>query len=202
MFLFNGKQGDRRLAEQLEDLEYKAGHAHGPGGAATYWNQAGDLCLGVGRVIDGLGYFGRAIDTHVQADRFDAAAAVCRKVIRSEPSVVRARCTLTWLALGSGHEADACQHASLYIRAAEHAGRDTLALLQLHRMATIAVTPELRMFFGEALLDLGDGAGADSVFGSIFRERNALAAPVAVPAEERWTKARIAALQDPTRTDW
>jgi hypothetical protein len=202
MFLFNGKQGDRRLVEQLDDLERKAQHAHGPGGAATYWNQAGDLCLGVGRIVDGLGYYGRAIDTHVQADRFDAAAAVCRKVIRTEPSVVRARCTLTWLALGSGHEADARQHAARYVRAAEYAGRDVLALLQLRRMVSIAETDELRMFIGEALLDLGDDTAADHLFGCIFRQRNALEMAVAVATDERWSTARRAALQDPREVGW
>jgi hypothetical protein len=202
MFLFNGKQGDRRLIEQLEDLMQKAEHAHGPGGAATYWNQAGDLCLGVGRISDGLAYYGRAIDTHVQADRFDAAAAVCRKVIRTAPTVVRARCTLTWLALGSGHEADACQHASRYVRAAEWAGRDMLALLQLRRMVSIAETTEFRMFVGEALIDLGDDTAADDLFGVIFRERNALEAPVQVPVDDRWAAARSGALQDPAQVGW
>ncbi|HSJ16297.1 MAG TPA: hypothetical protein VK939_17960 [Longimicrobiales bacterium] len=202
MFLFNGKQGDRRLIEQLEDLQYKAEHAHGPGGAATYWNQAGDLCLGAGRIAEGLNYYGRAIDTHVQADRFDAAAAVCQKVIRTAPTVVRARCTLTWLALGSGHEADARQHASRYVRAAEYARRDVLALLQLRRMVTVSETEELRTFIGEAMIELGDDTAADDLFGVLFRERNALLQPVVIAPEERWNTARQAVLQDPTHPGW
>lgn len=194
---FSGKRVDRRLIDQLDDLERKAETAHGPGGAATYLNQAGDLCLVSGRLADALGYYGKAIDTHVQADRFDAAGAVCRKVLRTSPAVIRARCTLAWLALGSGHEADAREEAQRYLRAAERAGREMVALLQVRRMATIAESEDLRLFLGEVLLDLGDESTADHLFGTVFRERNALERPIAVDPEERWGTARRAALQGP-----
>lgn len=195
--LFTSKRVDRRLIEQLDDLERRAEQAHGPGGAATYLNQAGDLCLGVGRLADALAYYGKAIDTHVQADRFDAAGAVCQKVLRTSPEVIRARCTLAWLALGSGREADARKHAQDYLRLVEFAGRDMVALPQVRRMATIAESEDLRYFLGEVLLDLGDESAADHVFGQIFRERNALERPAVVDPEERWSVARRAALQGP-----
>lgn len=196
MFFSRGRL-DRRLIDQLDDLERKAEHAHGPGGAATYLNQAGDLCLNAGRVADALGYYGKAIDTHVQADRFDAAGAVCRKVIRTHPAVVRARCTLAWLALGSGREADAREHAHHYLSAADHAGREMLALLQVRRMVTIAESEELRLYLGEALIDLGDESTADHLIGRVLRERNALDTPIHIDAEERWGTARRAVLQGP-----
>ena len=194
---FGGKRIERSLGEQLRDLERRAKTAHGPGGAATYLNQAGDLCLAAGQLSDALGYYGRAIDVHVQADRFDAAGAVCRKVIRTEPGVIRARCTLAWLALGSGHEADARDHTQLYLRQAEAAGRELLALAQVRRMAAVAESEDLRFFLGEVLLDLGDGSAADDVFGSILRERNRLDRRAPIDAEERWSTAREAALQGP-----
>lgn len=188
---------DRRLVQQLDDLEHRAEHAHGPGGAATYLNQAGDLCLAAGRASDALHYYGKAIDIHVLADRFEAAGAVCRKVIRTAPQVVRARCTLAWLSLGTGHEADARQHAQQYIGAAELAGKELLALLQVRRMSTIAESPELRMYLGELLIELGDEAAADHLIGRVLSERNALLRPTVVEPDERWSTARRAALQGP-----
>jgi hypothetical protein len=195
--IFSSKRVDRRLIDQLDDLERRAETAHGPGGAATYLNQAGDLCLNAARLGDALVYYGKAIDVHVQADRFDAAGAVCRKVIRTAPAVIRARCTLAWLALGSGHEADARDHTQLYLRMAELAGREMVALLQVRRMATVAESDDLRLFLGEVLLDLGDESAADHLFGRVFRERNALDQPMAVDPDERWSVARRAALQGP-----
>lgn len=195
--IFSGKRVDRKLSDQLHDLERRAESAHGPGGAATYLNQAGDLCLIAGRHREALEYYGRAIDVHVQADRFDAAGAVCRKVIRTEPSVIRARCTLAWLALGSGHEADARDHTQLYLRQAEYSGREMLALMQVRRMAAVAESEDLRFFLGEVLLDLGDESAADDLFGTVFRERNRLRQPLSIDPEERWTVARKAALQGP-----
>src|SRR4051812_22569916 len=111
--MFFGKSKDKNaqdLQAQLEDLERQAQAAHGPGGAATYYNRAGDLLVDAGRVSNALEFYGEAIDTHVKADRFEPAAALCRKVIRLVPAVVRTRCTLTWLALGDGFDGDAAGH--------------------------------------------------------------------------------------------
>lgn len=183
------------IKARLAEFDRNAQSAHGPGGAATFYNQAGDMLVDAGRVTNALEYYGEAIDTHVKADRFEAAAALCRKVIRLVPAVVRTRCTLTWLALGDGFDGDAQSHLSRYVDAAMEAGRTDIVLTQVRRMATIAGTESLRLFLAEMLLTLGDETGADHLFGAVYRERNALDPKRTVGLDERRFAARRAALQ-------
>ena len=194
MFFKRTNKNDE-LKYKLEDLDQRAQNAHGPGGAAVFYNQAGDLLVEAGRMTNALEYYGTAIDTHVHADRFEAAAGLCRKVIRLVPSVVRTRCTLTWLALGDGFDGDAQSHLSRYIEAAKKVGRDDIVLMQLRRMATVAGTESLRIYVAEMLLMMGDETGADHMFGAVYRERNALAPQRRIQADERRFAARRAALQ-------
>lgn len=190
------------LKAKLDELEQNAQHAHGPGGAAIYYNQAGDLLVDAGRVTNALEYFGEAIDTHVKADRFEPAAALCRKVIRLVPAVVRTRCTLTWLALGDGFDSDAQSHLLRYVEAAMDAGRNDIVLTQLRRMSAIAGTDSLRIYLAEMLLMMGDDTGADQMFGAVYRERNALDPRRTIKPDERRFAARRAALQGALYTGW
>jgi hypothetical protein len=201
--LFNKpKRSDDQIQKQLITLDRRAQEAHGPGGAAVFYNQAGDLLVNAGRVTNALEYYGSAIDTHVQADRFEAASALCRKVIRLVPAVVRTRCTLTWLALGDGFDGDAQSHVSRYIDAAVDAGRNDIVLTQLRRMSTVAGAESLRLYLAEMLMMMGDATGADHLFGAVYRERNALAPKRTVKADERRFAARRAALQGALYTGW
>ena len=202
--LFNRSKNNpiRDLQAQLNELEANAQSAHGPGGAATYYNRAGDLLVDAGRVMNALEYYGEAIDTHVKADRFEPAAALCRKVIRLVPAVVRTRCTLTWLALGDGFDGDAQTHVEKYIEAATGAGRTDIVLTQLRRMSTVAGSESLRLYLGDKLLSLGDATGADHLFGAVYRERNKLAPQRTVKPDERRFTARRAALQGALYTGW
>jgi hypothetical protein len=202
--LFNRSKHNpiRDLQAQLNELEANAQAAHGPGGAATYYNRAGDLLVDAGRVMNALEYYGEAIDTHVKADRFEPAAALCSKVIRLVPSVVRTRCTLTWLALGDGFDGDAQTHVEKYIEAATGAGRTDIVLTQLRRMSTVAGSESLRLYLGDKLLSLGDATGADHLFGAVYRERNKLAPQRMVKPDERRFTARRAALQGALYTGW
>jgi hypothetical protein len=186
---------DQDLRMKIYALERNAEKAHGPGGAAVYFNRAGDLLVNAGRVSTALEYYGEAIDTHVQADRFEPASALCQKVIRLVPSVVRTRCTLTWLALADGFDTDVQHHLSLYIAAATAAGRDDIVLTQLRRMSAVAGAEALRMLLAEQLLMLGDAVGADTLFGAVFRERNRIAPPRSIAPDDRRVAARQAALQ-------
>jgi tetratricopeptide (TPR) repeat protein len=192
---------DPKLVDQLEALEWRAERASSVGAAATYLNQAGDLCLEAGRVQDALDYFGRTIDAHLAADRFDAAAGICRKVLRASPDVVRARCTLTWLALAAGMEQDARVEVEEYLAAAERAGAEMVALLQVRRMVNVAESTELRLYLAEVLMALGDQRTADEVIGRVLAERNGLESPLRVDTEERRSLARRAAILGP-RAGW
>jgi hypothetical protein len=202
MFFKSRKQPVDDIRIKLDDLEQQARDAHGPGGAAVYYNRAGDLLVDAGRVSNALEYYGEAIDTHVKADRFDPAAALCRKVIRLVPAVVRTRCTLTWLALGEGFDMDAQNHMSLYVEAATGAGRDDLVMKQIRRMSTIAGSESLRLHLAELLLMMGDETGADHLFGAVYRERNRLDPRRHIPEDERRFAARRAALQGAIFNGW
>lgn len=197
MLFSRSNKPDPKLVDQLEQLEWRAERATSVGAAATYLNQAGDLCIEAGRIQDALDYYGRTIDAHLAADRFDAAAGVCRKVLRASPDVVRARCTLTWIALANGLEQDARTEAEEYLAAAERAGAEMVALLQVRRMVNVAESVELRLYLAEVLMALGDQRTADEVIGRVLSERNGLEPPVRVEAPERRAIARRSAIQGP-----
>ncbi|HUF50712.1 MAG TPA: hypothetical protein VMN60_07765 [Longimicrobiales bacterium] len=191
------RRNARGLYEQLHELEQRAEHAPIPGANAGYMNEAGDLCLTSGDVMRALDYFGLAIDAHVRADRFTAAMALCRKVLRIQPEVVRARCTLAWLSIGNGFEGDACSWIGGYVDAAERVGRERLAVSQLRRMGELATGEQLRMLVGERLLALGDDRTADHIFGIAFGTRNGTIREALSDHQQRWSWARRAALLGP-----
>jgi tetratricopeptide (TPR) repeat protein len=185
------------LEDRLRELEDLAEFATIPGANAVYLNQAGDACIAAGEYERGLQYIGRAIDAHVKADRFVAAMALCKKALRLNPEVVRARCTLAWLSIGNGFEGDACTWVDGYVTAAEHAGREHLAVSQLRRMGEVAAGEELRVVVGERLLALGDELMSDHLLGMAYGERNGTAHPPHPDDEERWSTARRAVLLGP-----
>ena len=190
-------RGGAKLYQQLHDLEQQAENTSYAGGGAVFLNQAGDLCLNSGDLMRAMDYYGLAIDTHVKADRFTAAMALCKKMLRIQPEVVRARCTLAWLSIGNGFEGDACTWIDGYVGAAERAGRERLAVAQLRRMGELAAGEQLRMLVGERLLALGDDRTADHIFGIAFGTRNGTIRTALADHDGRWSAARRAALLGP-----
>ena len=122
------------LDGQLEYLENEAAEAS-QGLRGTPLNTAGDLCHKAGDRARALRYYGRSIDAFLADDQPEAARGVARKIIRVHPEAVRTLCTLTWLDLGSSHQADALVHLQEYVAAAEKAGRQDLAREQIVQMA-------------------------------------------------------------------
>lgn len=185
---------DRRLEAELAMLENKAEEVRVPGADAPFFNAAGDICLGVHDEIRALEYFGKAVDAYLNAERWEAAAAMCRKIMRTEPHAVRPRCTLSWLAIGKGFDADAQTQVTDYAETAYRAGRELLAANQIRRMGEVAVSTTVRMTLAEQLLSLGADRASDHLFGAIFRESNfgRRAAP-----ELNWGLIRKAALMGP-----
>ena len=167
------------MARRVEQLQVAALQCTIPGEAAALYNRAGDVLLSAQDVESALDLYGRAIDDFIEADRFDAAIALCRKVIRTVPAVVRTRCTLTWLSIGAGYTAQAADCVSQYSWVAEQTGRIIQAREHLRHMGMVATDESVRLAVGECLLLLGDDRGADTVFGSLFRERNG--GPLAQP---------------------
>ena len=149
------------LEKQLRSLEQQADIAL-PGFDAQFFNRAGDLCVEAQDRERALGYYGRAIDAYLRAGRYNAAGAVCRKLLRISPGSVRARCTLAWLSIGKGLLGDAQWEVDEYVDAAVAAGQGDLAVRQLRMMADASYDPELRALVADHLHKLGDDT-ADSL---------------------------------------
>lgn len=158
---------------------------------ARLMNRAGDLELAAGHRSEALRYYGRSIDAHMELRQFDAATAICRKVLRLLPDVVRARCTLAWVSLGKGLFDVAEDELREYVKAAESAGQTELAAQQLRLMGQYVNEDEFREVLAGFLDDLGDEDGARMV-----RDR-AEDAEFPTPEEVGWDPVVFAALLTP-----
>lgn len=176
-----------RLRERLE--------ASVPGGPeeALLLNQAADLALAAGDREEALRCYGESIDAHMALGRFDAATAICRKVLRLLPDVVRARCTLAWLCLGKGLLDVAREEIDGYVEAALRVGRGEMAAQHLRLMARYVVDAELRMHLARTLEALGDQEGA-----SQLRQAGSDGLP---PERVGWDPIVFAALLTPDELD-
>jgi hypothetical protein len=173
------------LERVLANMELRALKVAYPDERARIFNLAGDLCFDAGIRERSLAYYGRAIDVYLDSDLVDAAVAVCCKIVRLTPEVVRARCTLAWLALGRGLFEEAKQRITDYANAASTAGQERFAAKHLRLMTDMSENQEILESLAEALLDLGDDTGADRAFGA------ALGHPTPSPdipqdSEQRW----------------
>jgi len=180
---------------ELQTLEEQIRQAV-PGHETSLLNRAGDLCARAGQTKRALSYYGRATNAYLELGRSEAAEAICRKILRLAPGTVRAQCTLAWVAVGRNHLADARDAVHTYVCVAEGAGQDALASKQVRMMADAVSDAGLLEFFGETLLDLGDSAGADEVFGRLYAERNGVLPPPEMDEEDRWGQLLRAALMD------
>ncbi|HSL71568.1 MAG TPA: hypothetical protein VK864_15080 [Longimicrobiales bacterium] len=150
----------------LANMDERAQSIEFPDERARLYNLAGDLCFDASARERALLYYGRAIDEYVGAELFDGAVGVCRKIVRLTPEVVRARCTLAWLALGQGLFDEAQQRIADYALAAANAGQEAVASQHLRLMTDLSQNREVLQSLAEALLDLGDQHGADKAFGA------------------------------------
>lgn len=156
------EEDTRPLDVRLRELEEHA-KTSGAGYEGQHLNRAGDLCAAEGDATRALRYWGAAIDAYLNAARPEAAAAVCRKVIRQEPNVVRARRTLALLAIGQGHLGEALEQADAYVEAAMKANGKDLAVKQLRLMGEATWSERFRRHIAELLERLGDEEGAAHV---------------------------------------
>lgn len=131
--------------------------------AARLYNRAGDLYLAEEESSTALARYGHAIDVYMQAGQYDSAIAVCRKILRLVPNVVRTRCTLAWLCIGKGFLDIAREEVAAYVEAAKRAGHQMLAAQQLRLMARYVGHRDFREFLARHLLELGDRDGAARV---------------------------------------
>jgi tetratricopeptide (TPR) repeat protein len=172
---------------ELKDLETEAAAA-APQRRAQLFNRLGDAYVRTGERGAAVRAFGNAIDGYLENGFYDAAAALCRKLIAYEPSVIRARCTLAFLSLGKDMPEDARRELGHYARAARTAAREDLAIARLRLLAEATDSFEIRSLLGEVLLELGDAEGADRVLGAVHAERSELIAPPMDEQRERWAR--------------
>jgi tetratricopeptide (TPR) repeat protein len=150
-------------SEDLERIEHelkKVGHGYE---AARLLNRAGDLYLVKGDRQAALKRYGDAIDAYLQSGEYDNAMAVCRKIIRVVPEVIRTRRTLAWLCLGKGFLEIAREHIEAYAKASIEAGLGSLAVQHLLLMGQYVERPDFREFLGDKLMELGDEEAARRV---------------------------------------
>jgi len=133
-------------------------------------NRAGDLYLARGDRQRALKRYGDAIDAFLQSGEYDSAMAVCRKIIRVVPEVIRTRRTLAWLCLGKGFLEIAREHIDAYARASVQAGLEPLALQQLQLMAQYVDREDFRAFLADKIALLGDDEAAERVRSGTAKE--------------------------------
>ena len=179
------------LEKQLSTLEQQADIAL-PGFDAQFYNRAGDLCVEAQDRERALSYYGRAIDAYLRAGRYNAAGAVCRKLLRVSPGSVRARATLAWLSIGKGLLSDAQWEVEEYVEAARAAGQLDLARKQLRLMAEATQSLELRTLLADHLRKIGDDEGAERVVAMPLEELRGRE-----EAEALWSRVLRAALMGP-----
>ena len=156
------------LSAMLRSMEARVKSAEYPDQKARILNLAGDLCFDAGEREQALGFYGRAIDLHIEHDQYPAATAILQKIVRLTPEVVRARCTLAWMAIARGMVTEAQARIAEYRDSAESHGQTRLARAHLMMMAEVISDRDLMITVAESLIELGDAENADRVYGAAF----------------------------------
>lgn len=145
----------------LPRMERRADNSLFPTERARILNLAGDLCFDAGQRERALIYYDQAIDIYLALGMYASVAAVCQKLVRLSPNVVRARCTLAWMAIARGQAREARDRITEYASAAAPQPDHRLARGHLRMMAEVADTPDILEAVAEALQLLGDRRGAE-----------------------------------------
>jgi tetratricopeptide (TPR) repeat protein len=151
------------LDRVLPAMERRAEQAELPEERGRILSLAGDLCFDAGHRQRALHYFDRAIDTFLSAGQYGAGVAICQKVVRLTPAVIRARCTLAWMAIARGMLAEARARIRDYAEAATKLEDSRLAWGHLRMMAEVCEDQSVQETLAEALTSLGDERGAEMV---------------------------------------
>jgi tetratricopeptide (TPR) repeat protein len=169
----------------LPAMERRAAQCALPDERGRILNLAGDMCFDAGRREQALYYYDQSIDTYISAGLYAAGVAICQKVVRLTPEVIRARCTLAWMAIARGLLEESRERIRDYAEAARRLSDARIAWGHLRMMAEVCESHEVLETLAEALMQLGDARGADRVYGAALggelRSRKLPEHP-----EERW----------------
>lgn len=163
-----------------------------PLAVARLCHDLAQLSLGEGRRVEAIRWFGQSIDAYVYAGFTGAAAAMCVKLIRLDPRVIRARATLAMLHLANGQIDEALVAIGDYVSATRVRGeRAEVTEERLLLLASLADHPAVRTLIGKSLIELGARDAGNEVL------RRADGPPSAMSDQERWRRLLEAALQPP-----
>lgn len=155
--------------------------------------RAGDIARAGGERRKALRLYGRAIDAFLRAGLPHDAELVCRRVLDLDPDVVRARYTLTAIAVGRGRVGLARERLADYVEAVTRAQAPEVAVPPLLELASATSHPALRRAIASAVREVGRFDYAERV------ERPAPAAAPAAPSD--WERAMRAATKRPGQVD-
>ena len=153
---------------------------------AKLFNRGGDLCVQAGETATAKEYYGRAIDAYLDAEAYGPAAAMCRKLVRFAPDVVRAHCTLAFLAVGDRQFGDAEREIREYLRLTRETRTEKYAVPRLRLMAQATANPAVRKMIGEGLIGLGDEVIGERIRASALSEDGL--ADVPPDPEQEWRR--------------
>jgi hypothetical protein len=177
------------LSAVIEALPAAAGRER-----AHLLKRAGDACVSMGEPRRALSWYGRAVDQWLELGDASQAALLCRLIIFVQPEAVRARCTLTWIALGAERHSEVAPLLKDYVEAARHGGQTEVAAQQLGWMFEAAHTEPTRARIVVGMLRLGETERAEALAAEL-----AGMAPGsgAADREELWTRVLRAAVGTP-----
>jgi hypothetical protein len=144
--------------------------------------RAGDVCVGLGEPRKALGWYGRAVDQHLELGQVEQAGTLCRLIIYVQPDAVRARCTLTWIAIGTERHPEAGEQLGAYLDAARSAGQTAMAAQQLGWMFGVVTSPNLRRQLVAGMRTLGYPDRADAMAEALRADPS----PYVVDPERLW----------------
>lgn len=159
----------QQLETLLTNVERRAASQSSPIQKARMFNLAGDLCFDANQPERALGYYEQAISTHIEADQYDSAINICKKLVALTPQTVRVRYTLAWLTTTRGLIGDARKRVEEYASAAEAAGLTRIARKHLVGLAEITSASEVLEAIADNLMRLGDDISADWIYGELNR---------------------------------
>lgn len=117
--------------------------------------RAGEIARQGGRRQEALGFYGRAIDSCLQAGLTRKAERLCRQVIDMEPRVIRTRYTLTAIAVGRDDLREARKRLTDYMVAVALSNAEPMAVPPLLELASSTANPVIRDLIAEALRRTG-----------------------------------------------
>jgi tetratricopeptide (TPR) repeat protein len=148
-------QNPGTLQQELDDIERQLASSP-PRAQSLLLKQAGDLCSAAGERRRALGWYGRAVNLHLELGEAPRAAALCHMILNVQPEAVRARCTLAWLALAGGRVLETRELVEQYTDSARKSGQNAMATQQLAWMHEATDDVLLRRDLVRAVRSLGD----------------------------------------------